>query len=193
MRVNKLSAMVLGILCSMFSNVAIVLAVPTYTLTDLGTLGGTFSIANGINASGQVVGTAYTSGDTAQHAFLYSGSGPMQDLGTFGGTFSQANGINNSGQVVGFADISGGTRHAFLFSGIGPMQDLNDLIAPTSGWILNGAQGVNDLGQIVGYGTIGGQTHAFLLTSIPEPSTLILLGIAAISLLGWAWQRRQRA
>jgi hypothetical protein len=35
-------------------------AAPTYRLTDLGTLGGVLSLATGINASGQVVGVAYT-------------------------------------------------------------------------------------------------------------------------------------
>jgi probable HAF family extracellular repeat protein len=51
-------------------------------MTDLGTLGGTTSAANGLNAVGQVVGlSATTSGD--QHAFLYSG-GIMTDLGTLG-------------------------------------------------------------------------------------------------------------
>lgn len=39
-----------------------------YTITDLGTLGHTHSTANGINNNGQVVGTAYTTGDAANHA-----------------------------------------------------------------------------------------------------------------------------
>ncbi len=29
-------------------------------------------------------------------------------------------------------------------------------------------------------------------TSTPEPSTIVLLGIGAIGLLGWAWRRRKR-
>jgi len=43
-----------------------------YTVTDLGSLGGTTSYAYGINNSGQVVGEAMTSsGD--YYAFVYSG------------------------------------------------------------------------------------------------------------------------
>ncbi len=50
------------------------------SITDLGTLGGSYSYAYGINDSGQVVGGAATASG-AQHAFLYSG-GSMTDLGT---------------------------------------------------------------------------------------------------------------
>ena len=39
---------------------------------DLGTLGGTDSVGYGINASGQVAGDSYTTGDAADHAFLYT-------------------------------------------------------------------------------------------------------------------------
>ena len=73
------------------------------------------------------------------------------------------------------------------------MQDLNNLIDRTLGWTLTDATGINESGQIVGYGTIasGGPIHAFLLTPIPEPSTLVLLGIGAMSLLAYAWRRRR--
>ena len=55
-------------------------AVPTYSLIDLGTLGGSSSAAWGINEAGQVVGAAATA-TGAQHAFLYT-NGMMIDLGT---------------------------------------------------------------------------------------------------------------
>ncbi len=55
-------------------------AAQEYSVTDLGTLGGTNgSYGEGINASGQVTGYSYTAGNTAYHAFLYS-NGAMQDL-----------------------------------------------------------------------------------------------------------------
>src|SRR5947207_13764045 len=62
------------------------------SFSGLGTLGGSYSIGYGVNATGQVTGYSATSGGLG-HAFLYSGSS-MQDLGTLGGTSSQGNGIN---------------------------------------------------------------------------------------------------
>jgi probable HAF family extracellular repeat protein len=128
-----------------------------YTVTDLGTLGGASSQANGINDSGQVVGYAYTpSGST--HAFLYSG-GIMTDLGTLpGGTQSVAYGINASGQVVGYSSIdSSGDDHAFLYSG-GVMKDLGTL-----GGSGSAAYGINASGQVIGNAnTASHANHAFL-------------------------------
>ena len=107
-------------------------------MTDLGTLGGTYSVATGINNSGQIVGYADTaSGQT--HAFLYSG-GTMTDLGTLpGGTYSFATGINNNGQIVGYSTTASGQTHAFLYSG-GQMTDLGTLPGGTNSW----ATGIND-------------------------------------------------
>jgi probable HAF family extracellular repeat protein len=77
-----------------------------YSLTDLGTLGGTQSYAYGINTAGQVVGWATNIDNVYQHAFVYS-NGTMTDLGTFGGPSSAATGINTAGQVVGWAQTIG--------------------------------------------------------------------------------------
>jgi probable HAF family extracellular repeat protein len=133
----------------------------SYSITDLGTLGGTPSVAYGINASGQVAGLSYTAGGV-RHAFLWQ-NGAMQDLGTFGGgTESQGLAINNSGQVVGWSDSNGAT----LWQN-GSIIDLNSLIPPTSGLQLGVAQGINSAGSIVGqdYHRTDGLHSAFLLGS----------------------------
>src|SRR5262245_54029620 len=84
------------------------------TVRDLGTLPGfSTSVANDINESGQVVGTAGKLNNPASyHAFVYS-SGVITDLGTLGGSLSSASGINNNGQVVGSSSLVGTSpRHA---------------------------------------------------------------------------------
>ena len=84
-------------------------------MTDIGTLGGTFSEGLGINDAGQVTGTSYTS-DHVQHAFLYS-NGTVIDLNTVldpvtgsGWNLQDAWDINDAGQIVanGFKDGIGG-------------------------------------------------------------------------------------
>ena len=70
------------------------------------------------------------------------------------------------------------------------MQDLNNLISSNCGWTLEDAVAINNKGQIVGYGiNPSGQTDVFLLTPTPEPSTLALLTVGAISLLVYARRR----
>ena len=128
----------------------------TYSLADLGTLGGTNSWATAINIAGKVVGGASTAGGQT-HAFLWEG-GPMQDLGTFvGGNYSVATAINDVGQVIGTAYTAGGEEHAFFWDG-GPMIDLGTFGGPSSH-----AYDINDSGKVVGYATTAtGEQHAFL-------------------------------
>src|ERR1017187_7899977 len=79
---------------------------PRYSITDLGTLGGSFSLAYGINDNGQIDGFSTLPGDAVQHSFVIE-KGAMIDLGTLGGPNSEsfAN-LNNAIQVAGTAETS---------------------------------------------------------------------------------------
>ena len=85
---------------------------------DLGTFGGTYSLALDINASGQVVGGSTTVDDVTQHAFRTAPNSPINPatdyLGTLGGKGSAAAGINDSGQVVGDSNVTGDVKPARL-------------------------------------------------------------------------------
>jgi hypothetical protein len=75
------------------------------------------------------------------------------------------------------------------------MHDLNSLLEPNSGWILRDAQGINEKGQIVGFGEFEGESRAYLLTPVPEPSTLFITSLGLLAAIGCqrtpaGWRRR---
>jgi probable HAF family extracellular repeat protein len=146
-----------------------------YTVTDLGTLGGTRSEATCINASGQVAGRSAIGTESAQyHPFLSSG-GAMQDLDTLDGSaWSQGTGINAGGQVVGYRSCSlptgGSTVRAFLYSG-GAAQYISGLSETDSM-----AFGINDGGEVVGYN--GGRAFLYSGGTVKDLGTLGYSGLA---------------
>lgn len=98
---------------------------PSVTLTDLGTLGGSASMANAINQDGAIVGNS-TTGNGETHAFLWR-DGTMNDLGTLGGSYSSATGINPDGAIVGVSYTTGDAAlHAVLWRK-GTLTDLGTL------------------------------------------------------------------
>ncbi|HLZ99331.1 MAG TPA: hypothetical protein VKP66_15465 [Steroidobacteraceae bacterium] len=117
----------------------------SYTFTDLGTLGGSESIANGINNGGQVVGWSYDT-NGVETATLWNGTTPTA-LTTLGGPWGNATGINDNGQIVGESATngSGPSVHATLWNNVTP----TDLGAPTGS--TSSASAINNVGQIVGY------------------------------------------
>lgn len=160
-------------------------------LHELGDLGGGVSYAYGINDSGTAVGYSYLPGGTVKHAFVWTSSEGMRDLGGLGGSECRAECINKYGTIVGWADKADGTRSAVLWDN-GTMYDLNNLIPSAPGWKIQVASGINDSGYIAGAGVSpSGQTQGVLLTPVPEPSTLALLGIGAVGLLTYGWRKRR--
>lgn len=165
------------------------------------------SQATAINTAGEVVG--YTggtesdeSGGQSIRAFLWipdsvnGTTGHMIDLGDLpgGDDISEAAAINTEGDVVGYSSThEAGTSlsqdHAFLWTDAEGMVDLNmHLDISGANWILEQAEGINDAGQIVGFGEFDPDgagpdpavEHAFLLTPVPEPTTLGLLVVGIL-------------
>jgi probable HAF family extracellular repeat protein len=123
---------------------------PLGGFSDLGTLGGGYGAAHGLNNNDQVVGESVST-DGSLHAFLSTGSS-MLDLGMLGcsgNTCSQAFGINDSGVVVGTTRLPTGIQHAFRWAN-GTMEDLGVLGNATT----SAAYAINSAGDIVG--TSGG-------------------------------------
>jgi uncharacterized membrane protein len=125
---------------------------------DLGTLGGSSSLANGINTGDIVVGGANIFSDAYQHAFYTNSLGYLEDLGSLIGVYgnSVANSIGPRGAIVGTSDqvidSSGDVAsHAFYF-----------LSSRT------GMQDVGTNGGTLSFGTAAGGGGAFGYSTIAD-------------------------
>jgi probable HAF family extracellular repeat protein len=133
-----------------------------------------------INDAGQVLGYEIFSSTSAGGMVIW-GAGivfvPRQ-----AGTSLLPYDINNYGQVVGrFREPGDADNEAFLWEPDTGFVNLEDLIANGSNWDFNSAHAISDVGQIVGFGTFNGERRGFLLTPVPEPSTVFLAFIAALA------------
>jgi probable HAF family extracellular repeat protein len=129
---------------------------PEYEVVDLGTLGGSASMAYDINDLGQVVGCAEIRAGVI-HAFVWQ-DGVMTDLGVLpGDTQSCAEGVNNAGQVVGLSYEVDTRRRAVLWQ----RGDALELASSAAG---ARARGINDLGHVVGERQVSEQKPLYVDT-----------------------------
>jgi len=123
-------------------------AAASYTLTDLGFLGGTLQ---DINNNGDIIGATYDSNGRAS-SYLYSG-GVKTSLGTLGGNNTQAYQINDQGQITGYSYNASGVRRTFLYSN-GAMTDIS-----VGANAVSNPGGINNKGQVVF--SEGGTTYVY--------------------------------
>ena len=137
---------------------------------DLGVLEGyVCSRANGINATGQVVGFSgpQRDGDNSR-AFIWTTNTGMIDIGTLGGVYAQANAINDAGFVTGTAslpDMSEST-HAFIYQPLSKTERYTERMRDlgTLGGNSSYGMSINAANHVVGYSTINksdDRAHAF--------------------------------
>jgi probable HAF family extracellular repeat protein len=152
-----------------------VLCAQTYTLTDIGTLGGSESNGGGINSSGQVTGASTIAGSSLPHAFVYTpGVSPtmIDIMPAAPNTLSSSWGasINDAGQVTG---VWNETAFVYLPR---PFSLMVPLPMPLHTGQSYGTS-INNSGQIVGYycaiGFLGGCEHTVFLFNSGAPSAVI--------------------
>lgn len=152
-------------------------AQPTYTLRDLGDLGGGLSLAYAISNSGLIVGYAFDQ-DGNQRAVLWRDGG-IEDLGTLGGRNSSAFDVNEIGEIVGTSDTPQRATNAFVIRN-GAMIDLGRVPGDSG----SNAQAINELGHVAANSIAIDRPLAFLFDNQDEiPTFLGSLGIPET----WVW------
>ena len=116
--------------------------------TLLGTLGGSYSVAYGVNAADEVVGTSELA-DGSSHAFVWS-NGTMTDLGALGGSYSDASAITDAGEVTGSYQGPSNEIRVFRWTRSGGMVDVGPRYAEATDGPTSLSTDLNAVGQIVG-------------------------------------------
>ena len=134
-------------------------------MVDLGTLGGD-SVANGINASGQIVGYSWTDQGPA-HVVMWTMTGGIVDLGSLDTRAdSSATAINSAGDIVGVGYDAHLRQVAFFWSPSTGYVSLGEV--PAFGDAIG--NDINDSDTITGGTYYGQRTEAFVWRPLyPHP------------------------
>jgi probable HAF family extracellular repeat protein len=115
-------------------------------MVDVGTFGGTCTLAADLNNRGQVVGGSNLAGDLVTHPFRWH-RGVLKDLGTLGGSWGFAAAINDPGEIAGYGPKHGDqVTHGFLWRD-GVMTDLGTVDNDQCSYSF----GINSKAQVLGF------------------------------------------
>jgi probable HAF family extracellular repeat protein len=146
---------------------------------------GTSGSVGGINNNGEIVGYSGVSGSYVYNPTSNTFTTLDNPLGVNG---SYPLGINDSGEVVGYYFDSSYSGHGYLFNPTSnTFTTLDDPLGVPSAGVGTLPSGINDSGEITGaYLDINSNSHGFVATLnvAPEPTSLALLAMASIPLLG---------
>ena len=130
------------------------------SITPLGFLPGkSKSYVYGLSDQGHIIGQAYNTKNTDQHAVLFDPSGSRNniDLGTLGGPQSNAHGVNIHGNIIGLAKKS---DHASWFATrFDPTGNQNNLAIGPPG---SNAYAINNVNEVVGGALLSSNWHAMI-------------------------------
>ena len=171
-------------------NVGFVYESSNNTAFEVGALPGmNGALAFDVSNAGHVVGSSMLNQGSGM-PFIWTGGGGMQAIPLPVGTSQgSARGVNSAGWAVGTA--SSAFAIPFVYDGVATYR-LADVIPGGTGWDLStntssSALSISESGIIVGTGVLNGAVHAYAMVPVPEPLTVVLLGIGAV------FARRRRA
>jgi probable HAF family extracellular repeat protein len=118
-------------------------------MQDIGTLGGTCTVAYDLNNRGQVVGQSSQVGDPVNVGFVWDRATGIKQLPTAANLYGGADAINDQGKIVGFGDGPDGQPSAILWKKRGGKWQATYLGSLQSGDCAGGAS-INASGQVVG-------------------------------------------
>jgi len=145
---------------AMVLSAGLALALPNYTITNLGTLGGD-SGAYGLNELGDVVGR-YVAADGQTHPFIWRPGHGMEDIGIDGLRLGHAWDINDGGLVCGYAGETYSGKLAYRWEHDGDTWVATWLGEVDSDYPASFARAVNNARQIVGVDVEGMSSAGFL-------------------------------
>jgi probable HAF family extracellular repeat protein len=168
----------------------------TYTLTDLGTLGGSTSYAEAVNDYGVVAGASNNNGSSKIFGAIYTGGGWLNIGSGFSSAGGYANGINDNGLVSGWKPGASAATFVYntntsTYTNIGTQPGVcngaarvlcgcNSYYTGIDSSYLNS---INSSGEIVGeYLTSAGNLNGYIwngssTTNVPSPGTMSMTGI----------------